>query len=224
MKSNLVYKLWVVWSFLVVLEYRLWIPEHWTHFALIWMCVFALLSWGFLKKTIFVYYCVCGIVFLCFASLLLLSIRTRLFPIYLLTLGMALFGLVFLYLLYLKFHLSYVDSRMRWYQGLPEPIPGLHCELLQGDQSIPLVVCRLDREGTFLFRKTDPPLERALDSKRLVELVFYFKGKKIRSRGILKKWLPSKKGAGIKFCNISPDTKKELGDFVEHLKGEGYVL
>ncbi|MBI4925572.1 MAG: hypothetical protein HY843_06570 [Bdellovibrio sp.] len=132
------------------------------------------------------------------------------------------------YVFFLFFLLRHEKNRSfwappwKWYQGLPESIPHLKCEVFQGEKKEILKVCRLDAEGSFLFNNLHTSLIQ-LDVRRLVELVFRFKDKKVRCRGIVKKVLHSDLGVGIQFCNISPDTQKELGDFVELLKGEGYV-
>lgn len=125
---------------------------------------------------------------------------------------------------------SYFDPEMSWYQGLPRPIPELLCELRQGAKTISCRVGRVDREGVILYAAeagTAVIPEEMLKAGKISDLLFYFKsrhaGKKIlcQARPIRELW--TKVGAGFQFRGLTPDTQKELGQFIEGLRGEGYV-
>jgi hypothetical protein len=116
---------------------------------------------------------------------------------------------------------SFVDPGIRWYEGLPRPIPGLDCQLVRGAHGETYRVSRLDRDGAFIFRKGSPS-ELDLESEK-GELVFSFKGQSVRCTGSLVSLLDRGDGAGFQFKAIPADRRKELGDFVERLRGEGHV-
>lgn len=121
---------------------------------------------------------------------------------------------------------SFFDPRMRWYEGLPKPIPGVSCQLsLEGRRQV-CRVCRLDEEGAFIYGcNTDSGLQPvpALVSDEILELIFEFRDRQIRCSGIPVCYLGGQIGAGFQFREVSSDKKKELGDFIAGLRGEGYV-
>jgi hypothetical protein len=126
---------------------------------------------------------------------------------------------------------SYFDPAMAWYQGLPMPIPGLTCELVHGDITEEFSVSRVDRDGAFLFHRNilGPTGETSLEGPTwmdaYVELRFRFRDRDVRCTATPVRALEREQGmgAGFRFANPSADTRKEIGDFVEHLRGEGYV-
>lgn len=121
---------------------------------------------------------------------------------------------------------SFFDPKLRWYEGLPRSIPGLSCEIVGYEPREVYRVSRLDRDGAFLFR------ERAVEGltgaarRSENELVFSFRDREIQCSGVPIRFLSrsgAKCGVGFQFKKMSPDMQKALGDFVETLKGEGYV-
>lgn len=122
---------------------------------------------------------------------------------------------------------SFFDPQMNWYHGSPERWPDLNCEI-EGEGAANFSVCRLDREGLFIFRSRmdDIPsaqVEDPLLKKKKLNLVLRFKGKEFRGPALPVRALSARRGYGLRFDRISPDQQKDLGDFVEALKGEGYV-
>lgn len=118
---------------------------------------------------------------------------------------------------------SFFDPHMEWYQGLPQSIPGLKCEAVYGDKTFSARVARLDTQGAFVFSDRDEkwPIER----KKRAKLVFsYGEEKPVHCQALPIRTLNKNLGAGFLFSGMSPDESKKLGDFVEKLRGIGYVL
>lgn len=118
---------------------------------------------------------------------------------------------------------SYVAPHMSWYQGLPAPLPGLECELGSNTEKTLFRVNRIDREGAFIFSQKPAELESLSDQN---ELIFVFRNKRIRCSGQAVSALvrgSKRRGYGLQFKGMSADARKILGDFIETLKGEGYV-
>lgn len=134
-------------------------------------------------------------------------------------------------LLSLKYEIgrSFFDPELPWYQGMPKPIPGLKCQLfsLQKEKSLELDVCRLDQDGAFLFCSTKDgksvSLLPSLLAYRKVGMTFYFRDREVECQGVPVLSLGQGTGAGIQFLGASDDLNKDIGDFVELLRGEGYV-
>lgn len=122
---------------------------------------------------------------------------------------------------------SFFDPRMSWYQGLPRPLPGISCRVAWSDRELDCRVSRLDRQGAFIFQASaqlgDPGLT-ALRTDVRSELTFSFRESTVRCTGVPVRALDGDRGAGFQFDGLAPDLKKQLGDFIEALKGEGYVL
>ena len=125
----------------------------------------------------------------------------------------------------LELEKSYFDPRMKWYHGAPEAISGLTArpttEGLQGD----FRVCRFDYDGAFIFRSAAAKAagqEAKKPGKRL-KVCFSFRGSEVEVEGAVIKVIGTNEGFGIRFEVNSPDLRKELGDFIERLRGEGYA-
>jgi len=140
-------------------------------------------------------------------------------------------GLMLAHLAWLNFELSrsYLDPRMHWYEGLPQPIPGLVCELRSSSTREKYRVARLDREGVFIFRdhsRGDSPQSMGFGKPDSRELFLSFRDRQVWCLGVPVRTF-SRMGAesvvGFQFRDMSADSRKVLGDFVEALKGEGYV-
>jgi hypothetical protein len=139
---------------------------------------------------------------------------------------LALFGIWALWIRH-EMRRSFFDPRMSWYQGLPRPLPGISCRVAWGDREIDCKVSRLDREGAFIFQPPTRLGEAALDSLRTdvrSELTFSFRERSVRCTGFPVRALDGNRGAGFQFDGLAPDLRKQLGDFIETLRGEGYVL
>jgi hypothetical protein len=119
---------------------------------------------------------------------------------------------------------SFLDPRMRWYQGLPKAIPGLACRVPSGD----LRVCRIDQEGAFVYRGAEGAAAVPTSPGVPVELLFQFREKHVRCLGVPVQVFTepagaAATGAGFRFQGMSADMNKDLGDFIESLRGEGHV-
>jgi hypothetical protein len=134
-------------------------------------------------------------------------------------LGLLFFWGLVLALTHRELRRSFLDPRISWYQGLPQPISGVKCRI--GDDEFR--VGRLDREGVFIFR------ERAFGpagKEKQTPLHFQFRDKEVACSGSpIRALIRQGKtyGIGLRFAGMTPDARKKLGDFVETLKGEGYV-
>lgn len=120
---------------------------------------------------------------------------------------------------------SYFDPQLTWYMGRPPLIPGLGCELTSGDARTVLRVARLDDEGAFLFG--DQRGIFRLRARSEAEMIFSYKDAQVRCRGMAIRSVQDRTGgylgAGFQFTGMSADGRKDLGDFVEQLRGEGHV-
>ncbi len=136
-------------------------------------------------------------------------------------------GFLYVTLNWIRFELarSFLDPRQAWYQGLPKGIAGLGCKVGAKGEMGDFRVCRIDSEGAFVFA----PATGAASSAALVgfiepvDLTFSFRDHEIKCRGAARARLASGSGTGFQFVDLSPDLGKEIGDFVEMLRGEGYV-
>jgi hypothetical protein len=130
---------------------------------------------------------------------------------------------------------SFFDPELAWYQGMPKPIPGLRCQLSlvdkgkdkSKDRSVDLDVCRLDQDGAFLFCPAQDSESLSLLPDLLTQprlgMIFYFRDRQVECQGAPILALNQRTGAGIQFLGASDDLGKDMGDFVELLRGEGYV-
>lgn len=151
--------------------------------------------------------------------------------------GLILGGVMLAHLAWLKLELgrSYIDPRMHWYEGLPQSVPGLACEVrpqaerAERSQKDEYRVSRLDREGVFVFRDNSSATAHRAEKfgkPENVELLLSFREKQARCVGVpvcVFDRMGSESIVGFKFRDMSADSRKLLGDFVEALKGEGYV-
>lgn len=119
---------------------------------------------------------------------------------------------------------TFFDPQMRWYEGLPRGIPGLVCEI---GPDTKLRVSRIDEDGLFVYSTSADGLggleAGAREGRKLLELTLDYFERKVSCRGFAVTRLEGGFGAGIQFAGMSPDSRKELGDFVEGLRGGGHV-
>jgi hypothetical protein len=121
---------------------------------------------------------------------------------------------------------SFFDPQMHWYEGLPRPIPGLSCQIASGQKTNAFRVSRIDREGAFVFKDRRAFGKQDQASQACQELVFAFRDREVRCLASPVRAFSRAEGfcgMGFKFDRMPPDACKRLGDFVEALKGEGYV-
>lgn len=117
---------------------------------------------------------------------------------------------------------SFFDPQLRWFQGLPRPIPGLSCRIKTSEGVLDCRVSRIDDEGVFIYREGAfglMPLRRGMP----VEMSFTFRDSKVATHASPIRLEERGLSAGLCFTSLAPDARKELGDFVEKLRGEGYV-
>lgn len=119
------------------------------------------------------------------------------------------------------FEIPAIRPGIRWYQSVPEPIPGVTVDW--GDRK-DLRLSRLDLEGGFVLGDFPRGAEKNLPS----DVTFHYRGTKMGCHVRILTSLPSKidaswAGIGVEFRNTDRDTRKELSDFIEVLRGEGHV-
>ena len=81
---------------------------------------------------------------------------------------------------------------------------------------------RIDERGIFLFRHAKN-FDFSFDPKSSLEISIKFQARELRCKGRVRAVLDRSPGLGLEFSKVSPDFRKELGDFIEILRGEGYV-
>lgn len=142
------------------------------------------------------------------------------------TLGFFVLFLVFFWIVllsWIRFELgqSFLDPKLRWFQALPKPIPWLECELQVGQATLPMRVGRIDEEGLFVFSNLGqiPRLSRA----DRIALRLTYRGREAVGGAVPVCELASGQGIGLRFEGMTADQRKNLGDFVEVLRGEGHV-
>jgi hypothetical protein len=121
---------------------------------------------------------------------------------------------------------SFFDPQIRWFQKLPKPIPGLSCEMSKGGagQALePFRVCRMDEEGAFLYREPRSGPATSFGRKETLTLRFSFRGRQVEATAVPVRDLRGGLGVGVQFKDLPADSFKNIGDFVELLRGEGYV-
>ena len=125
---------------------------------------------------------------------------------------------------------SAFDPQLKWYQGQPHSIPDLRAHLIvQGVAQI-CRVSRFDREGVFLFTldlSADWLGQAATQNRVQIEILFRDEVLSLSGQPI-RIWTRSRAGSssqgmGLAFIDLSSDLRKQLGDWVEKLRGEGYV-
>lgn len=153
------------------------------------------------------------------------AIRLQNYGIAFFTLFLALFWIAMLSWIRFELQRTFFDPKMTWFHGLPRGIPGLSCRI--ADSKSELRVSRIDEDGAFLFTPV-PELIEGLrsfidDKAARVPLKFIFRGSEVDCRGFAVVRLEGGAGAGFQFAGMSPDSRKDLSDFVETLRGEGHV-
>jgi hypothetical protein len=122
------------------------------------------------------------------------------------------------------------DSGVSWYQGYPRAIPEVTAHIKGLDQGIVSRVARLDRDGIFVFTSSlETPWANAFSMLENVIVELHFRDRTLQLSGLpVRCWGEERlgsqsQGLGLRFIGNSSDLKKQLGDWIEKLKGEGYV-
>lgn len=110
---------------------------------------------------------------------------------------------------------------MNWYQTTPEPIPGL---AIDWGERKGLRLSQLNLDGGFILGTFERGTERNLPA----EITLLYRGSKIACgvtviSGLASKINSSWAGIGVEFKNTDLDSRKDLADFIEVLRGEGHV-
>lgn len=142
--------------------------------------------------------------------------------------GLGLFGLAFgittcAYVdrLWSAFQFPALFPGIHWYQSIPEPIPGL---AIDWGNHRGLRLSQLNLEGGFILGNFEKGTEKNLPT----EITLLYRGLKIACgitliSGLASKINSSWAGIGVEFKNTDLDSKKDLADFIEILRGEGHV-
>jgi hypothetical protein len=185
----------------------------------LWACGMSAVTWFFLLrgKWLFRWFLVgAGAVWVFFSAIAAIRTHNPGMGFFTIFIGVF-FGLLSSWVKH-EFGRSYFDPSMRWFEGAPKSIPALHCEVVSKTGKTSMKVSRLDEEGAFLFGNENP----VLGAKS--ELVFRFRDREIHCAGVpMLKYRRNTEGVGFRFDGNTPDQNKELGDFIETLRGEGYV-
>lgn len=122
---------------------------------------------------------------------------------------------------------SFFDPQVYWYQSLPLAIRGLNCRAAILEQSLQFRVSRMDTEGAFVFvsSQTTPASLEGFYKKagKGLPFIFQFKNRQMKCQARSIFTIEQGKGVGIQFIQMTADQKKDLGDFVEILRGEGQL-
>ena len=159
----------------------------------------------------------------------LLSVRMGFPNLTFFTLFLSLLLLCQLFLLSREMNQSFLYPGVRWYQGVPEFIPQLRgqIKLSEGDSVLEVRVSRLDSRGVFLFpvfhtEQTSQGIRGLLKRERC-ELILQFRHLQLRCEAQPVAFLSRGDGIGLQWRGLDLDLSKDLADFQEQLRGEGYV-
>jgi hypothetical protein len=98
---------------------------------------------------------------------------------------------------------------------------------VNGERRAGFQVCNLDRDGAYLFVADNAEVADFLPNEsgnnEKMDLVFRFRDREIRCAGTPVSRLSRAAGGGFQFRGLSPDAQKDIGDFIETLRGEGYA-
>jgi hypothetical protein len=154
-------------------------------------------------------------------SCVFISIRQENVGLALFSIGFGVVAYAFLARLGSDFDMPAIKPGIRWFQTLPEPIPGVTLDW--GDRKN-LRLSQLDLDGGFILGRFDAGFEKSLPH----EVTLHYRGSKtscaVRVLSALESKIDSSwTGFGVEFKNTDRDTRKELSDFIEVLRGEGHV-
>jgi hypothetical protein len=121
---------------------------------------------------------------------------------------------------------SYFNPGLSWYQQMPQLISGLECEWVgrpnekETARKLKFRVSQLDEAGAFLYSGSENVSSSILPRGKAV---FSHRGNQVECDGRIIRFGKTENSIGIRFVEMSADVQKDLGDFVEYLRGEGYV-
>ena len=190
----------------------------------IWLAVFVLLGIlvvAILRTQRWAYLIVAALATAFGISCLFLSIRQENVALGLFAVAFGIVAYAYVDRLGSAFEMPAIRPGIRWFQSLPEPIPGVTVDW--GDRKN-LRLSKLDLEGAFVLGRFARGIEKNLPS----EVTLHYRGTKMGSEVRVLTSLPSEidsswAGIGVEFKNTDRDTRKELSDFIEVLRGEGHV-
>lgn len=127
---------------------------------------------------------------------------------------------------------SYIDPKLNWFESSPPTIPIVQAEFLGHAFNL----ARIDREGIFAFvQEGQPSLDLETD-KNPIEITIRRNDNRdtVNALGEIVRAVHPRRmdllidgnnfcGFGLRFVEPGVDRKKELGDFIERLRGEGHV-
>lgn len=139
--------------------------------------------------------------------------------------GLLIYALAAIQWLWTESDRSYFNPKLQWYEGPPGKISTLDCKILIDDQNAQSVAAsatpaRLDRDGVFLFASLEAELWA-----RITGVELSFEGNTVRVPALSTTTVGRERahGFGLRFADVSPDTQKDLGDFLERLRVHGYA-
>ncbi len=155
-------------------------------------------------------------------ALLYTSLRQENVALGLFSIALGIAAFAYIERLWAAFQFPALAPGIRWFQSLPEPIPGL---ALQWGETKGLRLSQLDLGGGFILGQFLKGSEKNLPS----EVTLHYRGSKVTCGVNLVSALSSKintswAGIGVEFKNTDLDSKKDLADFIEVLRGEGHVI
>lgn len=133
------------------------------------------------------------------------------------------------YLISREMNQSFLYPRVSWFQGRPELVPHLigEVKLMDGAESFQVRVSRFDSQGVFIFpvapvTQVQERIQSLMQCSHC-ELVLQFRQLCFQGTAQPIVFLSRGLGVGLQWKFMDFDLKKELEDFQEGLRGEGYV-
>ncbi len=136
---------------------------------------------------------------------------------------LAAFGLLLWTLLKRELARPSLSSGSLWYQGHPQPIPGVEAMIQVGGAQEAVRLGRFDGEEAFVFHESRPGFFKASYSKQSFSLELVFAEKRVVASGRFIAISQDGRSAGLALEVDKIKDRKELGDLFEQLKGKGYV-
>ena len=133
------------------------------------------------------------------------------------------------YLISREMNQSFLYPGVSWFQGRPEFIPHLIGEMrwINSAESVPVRVSRFDSQGVFIFPVAlmDQAQQGIQDLMQWNDCELVFQFRQTRFQGVAQPiaFLSRGSGIGLQWKAMDLDLRKELEDFQEELRGEGYV-
>jgi hypothetical protein len=118
----------------------------------------------------------------------------------------------------------FLDGGIRWFQGLPEPMAGIHAALTwEGQQeAVPIRLGRIDEDGAFVFAR-EPWIPAQPHKKSSVRLLLHAGDSSVDAAV---KWISvseDRRCAGLAFGKLGMEDRVRLGELIGQLRGKGYA-